>query len=188
MAYFNHAFCKVFLGTLDTQASVPVTSVGVDEGFITEDGVPSVSLIDTAAPFALGLGAFGLFNPETWLSVDAASFEVTSGQNLVLASTALYQNDKVGPFHGGYQETTKSKKINPRYVSRVYRVDDVAPVNAIISAGQTSNNGCPCPEFYCDQTYKLRLDVKGSPTLRFLNHNAYETLAAYTGCCAGPVP
>jgi hypothetical protein len=28
------------------------------------------------------------------------------------------------------------------------------------------------------------LDVKGSPALRFLNHNAYLTVSAYTGCCA----
>lgn len=35
----------------------------------------------------------------------------------------------------------------------------------------------------CGETYNLRLDVKGSPALRFLNHNAYLTLTAYTGCC-----
>ena len=27
------------------------------------------------------------------------------------------------------------------------------------------------------------MDVKGSPALRFLNHNAYATVDAYTGCC-----
>ena len=27
------------------------------------------------------------------------------------------------------------------------------------------------------------MDVKGSPALRFLNHNAYATIDAYTGCC-----
>jgi hypothetical protein len=41
---------------------------------------------------------------------------------------------------------------------------------------------CSC-EFLCDETYSLRLDVKGSPALRFLNHQAYKTLDAYTGCC-----
>ena len=29
----------------------------------------------------------------------------------------------------------------------------------------------------------MRIDVKGSPALRFLNHNAYWTGDAYTGCC-----
>jgi hypothetical protein len=41
-----------------------------------------------------------------------------------------------------------------------------------------------CKEFLCGETYYLRLDVKGSPALRFLNHNAYATVDAYTGCCA----
>jgi len=37
--------------------------------------------------------------------------------------------------------------------------------------------------FQCGQTYTLRVDLKGSPVLRVLNHAAYRELAAYTGCC-----
>jgi hypothetical protein len=33
-----------------------------------------------------------------------------------------------------------------------------------------------CKEYLCGETYSLRLDVKGSPALRFLNHNAYAIL------------
>ena len=40
------------------------------------------------------------------------------------------------------------------------------------------------PLFICGETYSLRIDVKGSPALRFLDHNAYLTVSAYTGCCA----
>ena len=36
----------------------------------------------------------------------------------------------------------------------------------------------------CGETYYLRLDIKGSPAMRFLDHNAYLTVSAYTGCCA----
>jgi hypothetical protein len=35
--------------------------------------------------------------------------------------------------------------------------------------------------------YDLRLDIKGSPALRFLNHNLYQTLSAYSGCCTNVV-
>jgi hypothetical protein len=38
-------------------------------------------------------------------------------------------------------------------------------------------------DYLCGETYNLRIDVKGSPALRFLNHNAYLTVSAYTGCC-----
>ena len=40
-----------------------------------------------------------------------------------------------------------------------------------------------CKQFLCDETYYIRIDVKGSPALRFLNHNAYWDVYYYTGCC-----
>ena len=51
-----------------------------------------------------------------------------------------------------------------------------------VQEGCGITNTC-CKEFLCGETYYLRLDVKGSPALRFLNHNAYATVDAYTGCC-----
>ena len=36
----------------------------------------------------------------------------------------------------------------------------------------------------CGETYNLRVDLKGSPALRFLTRNSYYTAAAYTGCCS----
>lgn len=268
MAYFNHSFQKLFLGTHASQASVANVSKGVDQGFLTDSGVSSVNLITTAAPYALGLGTYGLFSPKTYLSVNAASIEVTTGSSLVLASTALYQSDKIGPFHGGYQESTKSKTINPKYVSRFYRVDPCLPNPNVIHVGNTpftedsgvavvsitaagsgytngtytnvsfTNSGSGalatvtvaggvvtgivfttpgtgydvgdvlsaptipggsgatftvtvltalnptcCKEFLCDETYFLRIDVKGSPELRYLSRNGYWNVSTYTGCC-----
>jgi hypothetical protein len=191
-------------------------------------------------------------------------------------------SDKIGPLTGGYQETNKSKMVNPKYVSRFYEVAPCAPQNNVIHVGSTywtagggvllldaftliggtlygisvinvvttvtggsgtglivsydtdalgavilvtivapgkgyangdtvtlvggasdatididaligvttahPQEGCGispecCKEYLCGETYSLRLDVKGSPALRFLNHNAYSTQDAYTGCC-----
>lgn len=191
MAYFNHAFTKVFLGTHATQAASANVRSGVDQGFLTSAGVPSVNLITTAAPYALGLGVFGLFDPSNYQSVNAGSTPITNGAPLVLASTALYQKDKVGPFHGGYQESTKSKMINPKYVSRFYRVDPCIPNANVVHVGNTpyTDEASPataacCKEFLCDQTYYMRIDVKGSPELRYLSRNGYWTMDYYTGCCA----
>ena len=122
----------------------------------------------------------------------------------MLASSALQSNDKIGPFHGGYKETNKSKVVNPKYIQAAYRVDDCVPKQAIVSVGTTPETLVPAlpatgfqggtvqancaMDFLCGETYYLRIDVKGSPALRALNHNAYQTLSAYTGCCSGPVP
>lgn len=216
MAYFNHAFTKVFLGTGKSLPNPTVTPIVVTtaNGFITGAGIPTGGINASTVCLAnLPAGYFGFFDPKTNLSINSA----TGCCPLYLASSSVLTNDKIGPFHGGYKETNKSKIINPRYVQSAYTVEACEPKQAIVSVGNTptmtdagnyadaceavadefldpnnfqggtSCNTC-CYEFLCGETYYLRIDVKGSPALRTLNHNAYQTLSAYTGCCpAGAV-
>jgi hypothetical protein len=170
MAYFNHAFSKVFVGT---------------EGFT---GLAGGQLGTTGN--ILATGEFAFVDPTTW-NVQAVNAPPANCCPLILAAGSLYSSDKNGPFHGGYQESNKSKMINPKYVNRFYKVSANDAQANIIHVGSTpytdglgspANDGCCC-EFLCDETYNLRLDIKGSPALRFLNHQAYKTLDAYTGCC-----
>ena len=174
MAYFNHAFNKVFVGT---------------SGFYTGVGAPIT---------ALAKGDFTFVDPESWVVVDVDG-ATTVKCPLVLAAGSIYQNDKIGPFHGGYKETVKSKIINPKYVTSFYRVDPCPLQQATVSVGLTPDTvdlaenspkwaipgqtNC-APDFVCGENYYLRLDLKGSPVLRFLSRNSYFTAQAYTGCCA----
>jgi hypothetical protein len=278
MAYFNHAFEKAFLGTGATRSGVTVTlldgttvSTSTNLGYVTTDGVPTYGLnqLKASAASETANGYFGIFSPSTNLTITPSDC-----CNVYLAGSAIYDNDKIGPLAGGYQETNKSKLINPKYVSRFYSVAPCAPQNNVIHVGSTywtngggaltvdtlvagtgytngtytvevtggtgtgavleivvtggtvdsatvinpgkgytvgdtltlvggnddatvdvatiteahAQVGCGttaecCKEFVCGETYYLRLDVKGSPALRFLNHNAYATVDAYTGCC-----
>lgn len=271
MSYFNHAYRKSFVGTKATQASSG-TAKGVNNGFLLDAGVPTSALADTNAPFSLGVGTYGFFNPNTYLSVNNASPEVVAGKPLVFAAASLFQNDKIGPFHGGYKESNKSKMINPRFVHKFSKMTGSGPEQSIWHVGNTNynansiatlgaitagsgytngtytnvalvggtgagafatvtvaggvvtavtitqpgqgytagdvltfptsipytpgtpasvavatikyNTGRPCDfDFICGETYNLRLDLWGSPVLRYLNHDLYKTLAAYTGCC-----
>lgn len=290
MSYFNHAFRKAFLATGPTQTAVPITnplgaSLGTAttvNGYLNSAGLPTYALNQlsaTSATTATTNGYIGWFDASTNLSVVSPS----SCCNLYLAGSAIYSNDKIGPLAGGYQETNKSKMINPKYVSRFYEVQPCLPQNNVIHVGSTywtagggvltgsittpgvgyapnstvavgvgtittlgtgtglelsitiaggiptvtgivnpgkgyavgdtvtivsptgtpgtlavytigtvttshSQTGCGttstcCKEFLCGETYSLRVDVKGSPAMRFLNHNAYATVDAYTGCC-----
>jgi hypothetical protein len=333
MSYFNHAFQKTFVGTTGF--------TGLTGGVLGTTGN------------ILATGQYAFVNPKSWTVYNTASGSAPTGCcPVILASGSLYQNDKIGPFHGGYLESNKSKEINPKYVSRFYftpactaqnnvihvgftpytddqalslaitnaggnaadgtytdipLVDIITPVNgnsleatltvvgglvtnvAITQAGTgfvtgdivttptgvsaatstisgttltilamaaapgggsffpgmviqggtttlgttivnqltgttggvgtytvsisqsvssttitgfflpwdgsgaitaptftvTAGNPTACQQdFLCGETYNLRVDVKGSPALRFLNHNAYLTVSAYTGCCA----
>ena len=164
MAYFNHAFKKTF-----------VMSAYVDP-------VPGTP---TAASGALTSGQLSLYDAKTWAPLDVAT---PSKCQFVIASGAPYGDDKVGPFHGGYKESIKSKGINPKFITKVWGKASHAAQNAILHIGTTaytldkSTTGC-CPKFLCGENYHLRVDVKGNAPLRALNHNAYEEITAYTGCC-----
>jgi hypothetical protein len=169
--YFNHAFRKLFLGTGTYQKSASGTTASQLTGSV---GV---------------LGNFGLYNAQTFVNLNGAT-----GTPFILAASSLTPaNDKIGPFHGGYAESNKSKVINPKYISAFNRIDPKAASASVIHIGQTEITeaapyNCACPTFNCDATYYLRIDVKGSPALRFLNHNVYKTLSYYTGCCDGTSP
>jgi len=292
MSYFNHAFKKAFLATGPTQNSTVITlpdgtttTATTDGGYLFQGGKPTYTLNQLSAnssTTATTDGYIGWFNPKTNLSVNINDEGFAPCCNLYLAGSAIYSNDKIGPLAGGYQETNKSKMINPKYVSRFYTVEPCAPQNNVIHVGSTywtagggaltldagtlvggtgyaplsgtaaatvtggtgtgliveitidgggivtavtvinpgkgytvgdivtiqqvgsgndatidvltvttahTQTGCGttstcCKEFLCGETYSLRVDVKGSPAMRFLNHNAYATIDAYTGCCA----
>jgi hypothetical protein len=181
MAYFNHAFRKVLLATKGIDQNLD----GVQLGTPTAPGATTYNQLE---------GGFLTFiNPD--------NFEVTptpSGCcNYILAAGSIYPNDKIGKFHGGYTESNKTKTIKPQYISKYWYSAANEPQRYVTHVGYTPWNvtnppaadkpgetaGNCCKEFLCGETYYLRLDVKGSPALRMLNHNAYLTLEGYTGCC-----
>jgi len=155
MAYFPHAFQKML----------------VAGSFQTSTGVASS---------ALTAGQVGVFNAQTNLTVDAALTTTAYQVNplVYIAQGSYHTVDKLGPHHGGYKESVKSKGINPKYISAYYVTEPSNPVQDIVQVSATA--GC---NVTCNTTYRLRIDLKGSPALRFLTHNAYYTLDADTGCC-----
>lgn len=155
MAYFPHAFQKML----------------VAGSFQTSTGIASSALLP---------GEVGVFSAATNLTVNAALTTTAYSTNplVYIAQGSYHTVDKLGPFHGGYKESVKSKGINPKYISAYYVTEPSNPVQDIVQIAATA--GCAVT---CNTTYRLRLDLKGSPALRFLTHNAYFTLDANTGCC-----
>lgn len=154
--YFNHAFKKVFVAKQKAGALVDFVTTGK-----TQD---------------LTAGQIGLYNAKTYAAIAAAP---TTNTNLILAQGSFKTQDRIGNFHGGYSESVKSKEINPKYVTRFFKIASQTALNHIISI-QTDGDAI----FECGKNYDLRVDVKGDPILKLLNHNAYLTVSAYTGCCA----
>ena len=132
----------------------------------------STTLASSGSTAALTAGQIGFYDAKTFASVTAQAAP------FILAQGSYFAKDKIGPVHGGYQESVKSKVINPKYVSRLIKVSSKPAQNQIVKVEANA-----CAGLACDSTIRLRLDVKGSPALRFLNHQLYKTLDAYTGCC-----
>lgn len=132
----------------------------------------STTLASSGTTAALTAGQLGFFDAKTYAVATA------SAAPFILAQGSYFTNDKIGPVHGGYQESVKSKVINPKYISRVMKVSAKAAVNQIVKVDATG------AVVNSNSTIRLRLDVKGSPALRFVNHQLYKTLDAFTGCDA----
>ena len=157
MAYFNHAFVKCF----------NPSSIETSSGVATKD---------------LAAGKIALVDDATWTTINPGSPSSASG--LLYLVQGSYHNvvggDIIGnnPGHGGYAESVKSKGINPKYVTRLWSEECVEP-----TASETCISvGAKCAP--CGSSLFLRLDVKGSPALRFLNRNAYAVGDSGGVCCA----
>ena len=153
MAYFNHAFNKTFI------ANSTLATAGTATSALTAGQVALVSdatWASVALPGAPGIGALGY---------------VVQG--------SFYTKDTIGnnPGHGGYQESVKSKGINPRYITRLWQANCQTATQATASLSL----GSACAP--CGKTQFMRIDVKGSPALRFLNHNAYAIADSANVCC-----
>lgn len=176
MAYFNHAFQKLLLGTKSTQVG-PVPGDAPNGWWIGGDGSSTLAIPSgTIAPVAAITTTAYTANQ----TIDGATAPATLADcpQIYLAQGSINTKDKLGPFAGGYQETVKTKGINPRYVTKFWKQCPFDMQQNIVSV-------CLCPgaKPVCGTSYYLRIDIKGSPALRFLTHNIYKTFSSNNVCC-----
>lgn len=158
MAYFNNAFNKTFIAdsTLQTAGTATSALTGGQLALVDGSDFESVALAGGGAVPA-----------------------ITAGALAYVVQGSFYSKDTIGnnPGHGGYKESVKSKGINPRYITRLWRTNCLTATQATASLSL----GSECAP--CGKTQFLRIDVKGSPALRFLNHNAYAIADSANVCC-----
>jgi len=170
MAYFNHAFQQTFVPTTGTIAAGTASS-------------------------ALNSLQLAMLSAETYQSILAAGLTANTkmlfGMGSPMKGAGLSDTIGGNKFHGGYQESWKSKIIVPKYVRFIGHMPDVAALepSVTITSAAPANDGCwDCDDVLAGGYYKaLRLDLKGSPVLRALNRNHYRVLQfdGYCNCTAG---
>jgi hypothetical protein len=191
MPSFNETFKKVHLATKATTANTNQVL-----GFIVTagKGTDVLSLNTGTASTTYGVGSWGLFNAKTFKSVTTASIGSTA-PNVILVSSALQLEDKIGQFHGGYMESNKSKDINPKYITQFQKFVPCASRQHTIHIGSTKYTKTLSPtqsscsfEFKCGEDYNLRLEIRNDPAYRFMTRNIYRTFQLKGGCCADGAP
>ena len=127
---------------------------------------------------SLAASELAIVDGSTWLTVNDAA-DVAAGAQTFLVVGSLHSVDTIGnnPGHGGYSESVKSKGIMPKYVTKAWKTAVCAPAAATAQV-QLASDCVPC-----GSSIFLRMDVKGSPALRFLNHNAYAVGDSANVCC-----
>ena len=160
MAYFAHAFQKMLL--------------------VNEETVPfNVTVTDSGLEILPG--QLGMIDPKTNLVDPTPDYATTP--MIYLAQGSFYPEDKIGQFHGGYQETVKSKGINPKYVTEFYKVTPADAQNQILTV-EPAGTADSC--FMCNETYYLMINITGSPVFKTLLRSGYTLVPAFTGCCVDP--
>ena len=123
----------------------------------------AANLVNFAIALDGGAGTGATIIVSTDVTGEVTSFTITNGigKGYQVGDILTVPGDTSGDFEIEVLEVTE------------------ANVDPITGSGGVS---C-CKEFLCGETYSLRIDIKGSPALRYLNHNAYYIADAYTGCC-----
>jgi hypothetical protein len=165
MSYFPHAFQKML--------------VALPKNIMHSAFNDTPGLTTTLTPGQVGI--IGSLDNQIVEFTDLTTAVYADLPMVYLAQGSFHTTDRLGgSFHGGYQETVKTKGINPKYVSRFYVTEPEEATNDVWTV---------CAEncvLECETTYRLRVDIKGSPVLRTLMRNMYFTVDAYTGCCDDP--
>jgi hypothetical protein len=167
MAVFPYALRKVFIG------AGPVRTTGS-----TSDLKPGELMLADGETFkALAQGA-----------------TYTSNRVVVLAQGSYHQKDVLALGHGGLKESLKAK-IDGHFISDWRKVAPKKARNHVVTIGYDGVDTTKTMSVQKDETYKLRITVKGSPVSRFINHDIYHDFIVTTICpdpctdnCDDPTP
>lgn len=156
MSYFAHAFKKVFVGSGDVMTS---------------------GTSDQLKP-----GQIALLDAKTFKAIPVSDAKKSLHKEVILAQGSFHTVDSISPFIGGLKESVKSRVINGNYTSRFLVAHPNRPVPNIVTVGWDGASDCKTLKGELNSDYFLRVEVKGSPTLRAFNRFLYRNIHVHTGC------
>ena len=125
-------------------------------------------------------GELGLFDAHTFKALGQGA-TYTSNREVVLAQGSFHQKDVLALGHGGLKESIKAK-IDGHFISDFRVATPKRAKNHVVTVGYDGVDITKTMSLQKDETYKLRVTVKGSPVSRFINHDLYHDFIVTTEC------
>lgn len=155
MATFPYAYRKVFIG--------------------------SGALRTTGSTLDLNPGELGLFDAKTGKAL-AAGTTFSQNREVIFAQGSYHTKDVLALGHGGYKESIKSRPIHGHFVSDFTVAHPSRPQNHVIAIGYDGVSTTKTITAEYDKTYNLRIDLKGEPVYKFMQHHVYHVFQVTTPC------
>ena len=200
MAYFNHAYRQTWVPSSLVIAKGTATSAlkkgelaFIDAATYKSVNIPSGAGIGLGTSAANGttavVGGTGTTpNIASNMGMPSTSGYILAQGNFNLSGTNTAASpgageDTIGtgstgsdfPMHGGYAESYKSKIIIPKFITGLYRDDNICGTVAAAVVQVEVGDECIKCDGSTSLGNQLRLDFKGNAVLRYLNRFAYST-------------
>ena len=208
MAYFNHAYRQTWVPSSLVIAKGTATSAlkkgelaFIDAATYKSVNIPSGAGIGLGTSAANGTTAVvgGTGTPVVSnMGMPSTSGYILAQGNFNLSGTNTAASpgageDTIGtgstgsdfPMHGGYAESYKSKIIIPKFITGLYRDDNICGTVAAAVVQVEVGDECIKCDGSTSLGNQLRLDFKGNAVLRYLNRFAYSTYYVKDCCAAG---
>lgn len=156
MSYFPYAFRKVLVGTGAIRTSGSSADLKPGE----------IALVDAKSYAALPVGS-----------------TYSTNRKVLLAQGSFHTIESLALGHGGLKDSIKTRDIQGHFITDFRLANPKRAQNHIVTIGWDGASATKTLSAECDKDYYIRLDVKGEPVLKFVNHNLYHTFHVKTPCC-----
>ena len=153
--------------------------------YLAKDNGGDVDYATSGTPADLTQGQIGLYVTDAQgLIGNLVTAATGTTQNVTLVQGSWHTVDQIGQGLAGYQVPLYSKTINWKNVTQFVKTTGYDLQNQVLSIGwDYTTTGSTQPEYFCGQSYYLKIEGLGEPALTFLNKQIYNNLEAWGGCC-----
>ncbi len=141
----------------------------------------------------LKAGEIGLFDAKSYKAL-AAGATYSTNREVLLAQGSFHTKDVLALGHGGYKESVKTRDIEGHFVSSFRVAHPKRPKNHIVAIGYDGVSTTKTLTAEAGKEYFLRIDLKGEPVYKFMQHHLYKIYRAVAPCidpctdeCTNPI-